>query len=257
MYRRARRIVVNSPGFVPTLTSYGVPASKLEVIPNGVDVDQFNPSVEAPDLRAEWQATDRFVILYAGAIGPANALEIVLDAAERLQKSPALFVLVGDGKARGALVEAAAARGLVNVRFVAAQPKRHMARMLAAADACLATLRDIPLFTTTYPNKVFDYMAAGRPVLLAIDGVIRQVVEESGAGVFVPPGNGAALATAIGDLMADREAARAMGARGRVAVCERFDRRVHAAHFERLFNELVRPASAVAVHGSTQGLAVR
>jgi glycosyltransferase involved in cell wall biosynthesis len=258
MYRRASRIVLNSPGFLPTLRSYGVPAEKIEMIPNGVDVEQFAPDAEAPELRADWGGSDRFVVVYAGALGPANALDTVIDAAERLRETPALFVLVGDGKARPALMQAASARGLDNVRFVPAQPKREMARVLAAADACLASLRNIPLFTTTYPNKVFDYMAAGRPVVLAIDGVIREVVEEAGAGIFATPDDAPALASAVRELMQDPAAARAMGRRGRRAVCERFDRRGQAANLERLFGAVVARAQPPAPEsGRAKGWALR
>lgn len=237
MYTRAGRIVVNSPGFLPFLDAYGVDPRKVQVIPNGVDPRAFDPEDRGAALRHAWQAEDRFVIVYAGAIGPANALEVALDAAERLRGSAALFVLVGDGKARLDLMRRARERGLENVRFVGALPKDEMPRVLAAADACLATLRDIPLFRTTYPNKVFDALAAARPVVLLIDGVIREVVEEAGAGLFVQPGDGAALAEAVQRLMREPEAAREMGRRGRRAVLERFDRREHAVTFEALFRE--------------------
>lgn len=239
MYGRARRVVVNSPGFLPFLEEYGVDARKLCVIPNGVDPRVFRPEDPGLELRRVWHAEDRFVVVYAGALGPANDLGVALDAAERLRDSGALLVLVGDGKARAELMQSASQRGLENLRFVGALPKDEMPRVLAAADACLATLRNIPLFHTTYPNKVFDYMAAGRPVLLLIDGVIREVVEGAGAGVFVPPGDGAALAHEIRRLMADREAARAMGWQGRRTVLERFDRREHARAFEDLFAEAI------------------
>jgi glycosyltransferase involved in cell wall biosynthesis len=239
LYRRARRVVINSPGFLPFLAGYGVPARKIRVVPNGVDVQQFDPAARGEAWRAGWHAADRFVVLYAGALGPANDLEIALDAAVALRDTRALFVLVGDGKARGELAAAVAARGLDNVRLVPAQPKSAMREVLGAADACLATLRDIPLFRTTYPNKVFDYMAAGRPVLLAIDGVIRDVVEEARAGIFVPPGDASALAAAVRRVMAAPDEARAMGERGRAAVCARFDRSRQAEDFERLLRELV------------------
>jgi glycosyltransferase involved in cell wall biosynthesis len=239
LYGRARRIVINSPGFLPFLTGYGVPESKIRLIPNGVDADQFEPAARGEALRAAWGAEDRFVVLYAGALGPANGLDLALDAAEALRGSRALFVLVGDGKARAQLANAAEARRLDNVRLVPAQPKRAMRDVLAAADACLAVLRDIPLFRTTYPNKVFDYMAAARPVLLAIDGVIREVVERARAGIFVPPGDAGALAAGIGRLMSSPAEARAMGRRGRVAVCAGFERQKQAAEFERLLCELM------------------
>ncbi len=241
MYARARRIVINSPGFLPFLRRHGVPDDKVRIVPNGVDVTQFDPGADGRDARREWNADGRFVVLYAGALGPANGLEVVLDAARTLSGTPALFVLVGDGKARPALEHAARERALENVVFVPAQPKARIPALLAGADACLATLRDIPLFRTTYPNKVFDYMAAGRAVLLGIDGVIRDVVEEANAGRFFPPGDPDALAAAVVASMRERDETRAMGQRGRAAVCARFDRRVHAAQIETLFAELSEP----------------
>jgi glycosyltransferase involved in cell wall biosynthesis len=104
-----------------------------------------------------------------------------------------------------------------------------MAEALAAADACLAILKPLAAYRTTYPNKVFDYMAAGKPTILAIDGVIRQVVEEADAGVFVPPGDGDALAGAILRLTADSEACRRMGLAARRAAERSFDRKQLAA----------------------------
>jgi glycosyltransferase involved in cell wall biosynthesis len=108
--------------------------------------------------------------------------------------------------------------------FLPAVPKEEMDQALAAADACIAILKPLDVYKTTYPNKVFDYMAAGRPVILAIDGVIRQVIEEAGAGVFVPPGDPAALAAAIRTLSADRTKSRAMGRSGRAYVARHFER---------------------------------
>ena len=239
VYRRARRVIINSPGFLPFLKSYGVDESKIHVVPNGVDPTPFDPALRGEEHRAAWGADGRFVALYAGALGPANALEVVLDAADELRGTRALFVLVGDGKARPELERAAAARGLDNVRFVPAVPKDQVPGVLAASDACLACLRDIPLFRTTYPNKVFDYMAAGRPTLLQIDGVIRQVVEEARAGLFVQPGDAHALATAVRQMMDHPDSAREMGRRGRNVVCERFDRRLQGEQIEALFAELV------------------
>jgi len=250
IYRRARRVVINSPGFLPFLRGYGVDEGKIHVIPNGVDPRPFDPEARGEEHRRAWRAGERFVVLYAGALGPANALEVVLDAAAALRGSRALFVLLGDGKARAELERRAGEMALDNVLFVPAVPKDQVPGAIAASDACLACLRDIPLFRTTYPNKVFDYMAGGRPVLLQIDGVIREVVDQARAGLFVPPGDGAALAAAVHTMMADPEEARAMGRRGRTAVCERFDRRLQGRQIETLFEELLpaarRPATRAA-----------
>jgi glycosyltransferase involved in cell wall biosynthesis len=246
MYARARQIIINSPGFRSFVESHGVDPAKIRLVPNGVDTAQFDPRRRGEEIRAGWATSGKFIVLYAGAIGPANGLEVVLDAAERLRATPAVFVLLGDGKARPELQALAQERGLGNVVFRPAEPKSRIPDILAAADACLATLRDIPMFRTTYPNKVFDYMAAGRPVLLAIDGVIRDVVERAGAGVFVEPGDPVALAGAVERLIADREGARVMGERGRAAAVEQFDRRLQGAELEALLAQLASTVQPVA-----------
>ena len=114
--------------------------------------------------------------------------------------------------------------GLKNVTFVRPVPKTDMPGALAGADACIAILKPLEEYKTTYPNKVFDYMAAGRPVLLAIDGVIREVVEAAGCGIFAEPGSPSALAEAITRLASDKEKARQMGIAGRAYLEEHFSR---------------------------------
>jgi glycosyltransferase involved in cell wall biosynthesis len=114
-----------------------------------------------------------------------------------------------------------------------------MSLALAAADACIAILKPVPMYATVYPNKVFDYLAAGRPVVLAIEGVIRQVVEEAGAGIPVRPGDPAAMAAAIRQLASDPQAGRDMGLQGRRYVEAHFDRPALADRLVMLMEELV------------------
>jgi glycosyltransferase involved in cell wall biosynthesis len=118
-----------------------------------------------------------------------------------------------------------------------------MPTALAASNACLAILKPVPLYATVYPNKVFDYMAAGRAVILAIDGVMREVIESAEAGIFVPPGDSAALAEAIRSLADDPARAEAMGRNGRQHVEAYFDRLALAAQLEQLMLELAGPTN--------------
>ena len=240
LYRRADHLIVNSPGFIPHLTGRGVAAGRITLVANGVDPALFNPASDGGAFRRAQRLEGRFVVLYAGAHGLANDLGIVIQAANLLRSEERIvFVFVGDGKEKAALLQESEALGLTNVRFLPPVPKADIAEVLAAASCGLAILAPLPLFATTYPNKVFDYMAAGRPVLLAIDGVIRQVIEEEQAGVAVPPGDAEALAEAARRLAADPEAARRMGERGRAAVERRFDRRRQAALLENTLRRLV------------------
>ena len=134
--------------------------------------------------------------------------------------------------------EMAAQLGLGNVTFAGPRPKSRMPEVLAASDACLATLKNIPMFRTTYPNKVFDYMAAGRPTLLAIDGVIRKVIEAANGGLFVPPGSDTALAEAIQTLVHKPEFGRQMGLAARSYVERHFNRRDQADAFRKLLQRI-------------------
>ncbi|MEN4011209.1 MAG: glycosyltransferase family 4 protein [Chloroflexota bacterium] len=235
LYRRADRIVVNSPGFIDHVSRRG--AEWIELVPNGADPAMFSPQQDGSEFRAKCNIRDgEFVVIYAGAHGLSNDLEVVLQAALKLNDCSRIrFVFIGDGKDKPNLQIAAQKMGLNSVVFHPPMAKNEIGAALAAADACIAILKPLEWYKTTYPNKVFDYMAAGKPVILAIDGVIRKVVEESGAGVAVPPGDAEALALAIRALADDPQQARRMGCAGRSAVETRYNRE----HFSRQFAGII------------------
>ena len=226
LYRHADRIIVNSPGYVTHVTERG--ARHVELVPNGADPEMFDPAKDGFAFRSNNHLENKFVVIYAGAHGLSNDLGVVLEAAKILQDSSVAaginITFLGDGKEKPALQRQAKNLGLTNTLFLPSVPKTEMAATLAGANACLAILKPIPEYKTTFPNKVFDYMAAGRPVVLAIDGVIREVVEAAGCGIFVQPGNPTALAEAIKTLAADRERSREMGLSGRKYLEEHFSR---------------------------------
>lgn len=243
LYRRARRVVVNSPGYVPYMQRHGVPERKIALVPNGVNLGLFSKAAvrAAPAFRVQYGLEGKFVALYTGAHGLSNHLETVLEAAECLRNEDHIrFVLVGDGKEKPRLVAQAERLGLTNVLFLPAVPKEEVPAVLAAADCGLAVLKPIPLFATTYPNKVFDYMAAGLPVVLAIDGVIRELVERAGAGLTVPPADGRAMAEAVLALSRDPDLARRMSRNGRACAEAEFDRGTIARWMEQVLLDAVR-----------------
>lgn len=239
LYRDAAHILVNSPAYRDYLLRKRVPAAKISVISNGVDPDMFDPAAKGEAWRAQWNLGDKFVVTYAGALGLANDIGTLLQAAALLRDEPDIhFMLVGDGKERANLEARAEGLKLQNVTFTGSRPKSEMRDVLAASDACVAILQNIPMFRTTYPNKVFDYMAAGRPTILAIDGVIREVIERANGGMFVPPGNPAALAASVREMSRDSKRARAMGQAARGYVVEHFNRHRQAEEFVLLMARL-------------------
>jgi len=223
LYRNADRIVINSPGYRDHVLGRG--ARNVELIPNGVDTDMFSPEMVDADFGDQAELRGKFVVTYAGAHGESNDLEVVLGAALKLCDNKEIrFVLIGDGKEKASLIEKSKNMGLENIFFYPSVSKVKMPGILASTDVCVAILKPIDAFKTTYPNKVFDYMAAGKPVLLAIDGVIRDVVEAAGGGIFVPPGNSEALASAVEEMWQNPKDVKRMGASGREYVKVNFDR---------------------------------
>lgn len=236
LYQRADQVMVNSPGFLDYVSNLG--AKRVALIPNGADPAMFDPNNAGESFRAAHQLGDKFVALYAGAHGMSNDLNVVLESARLLTDKNIQIVFVGDGKEKSALMNRASAMNLSNVTFLPSVSKIEMADVLAGADVCIAILKPLEEYKRTYPNKVFDYMAAGRPVALAIDGVIREAVESAGCGIFAKPGDAAALANAISTLAEDKIRAREMGMRGRKYLEENFSREKIADQLARLLESL-------------------
>ena len=226
LYARATHILVNSPAYRKYLLDKGIPGRKVTFIPYGTDVEMFNPDVDGTAIRRKLGVENKFVVLYAGALGAANDIYTILRAADRLREERKVqFVLFGDGKERVNIEEEVRRKGLGNVLLAGVYPKKEMPFVLASSDVCLAILQNIPMFRTTYPNKVFDYMAAGRGTVLVIDGVIREVIETSKGGVFVEPGDDELLAKTVLELSNDPERVRQMGRDARKYLVGHLDRR--------------------------------
>jgi glycosyltransferase involved in cell wall biosynthesis len=241
LYARATHILVNSPAYRKYMLDKGLPEKKVTFIPYGTDVDMFNPNVDGSAIRRKLGMDDKFVVVYAGALGQANDIYTILRAADRLRNEPDIrFVLFGDGKERVHIENESRRRNLENVIFAGVHPKKEMPAVLASSDVCLAILQDITMFRTTYPNKVFDYMAAGRATVLVIDGVIREVIETSHGGVFVEPGDDELLAKTVLELSKDPQRVQQMGVNARQYLIKHLDRRDKLAETLEFLQSLVR-----------------
>jgi glycosyltransferase involved in cell wall biosynthesis len=239
LYKHADHVMVNSPGFIDHVKARG--AEKVSLIPNGADPDMFDPQSDGLAFREEHNLDEKFIVLYAGAHGLSNDLDVVLEAAAHLKNRDDIrILLLGSGKEKTRLQSLAVEKGLDNILFLPPVPKLEMKEVLAASDACLAILKPIEMYKTTYPNKVFDYMAAGRAVILAIDGVIREVIEAGNAGIAVPPGNPKALSDAIYELASDPTRCQKLGENGRKIVENQFSRKELADKFTALLESVRR-----------------
>ncbi|MGO8821666.1 MAG: glycosyltransferase family 4 protein [Desulfomonilaceae bacterium] len=233
LYKRADHIMVNSPAYKNYLIGQGVPETKITLVSNGVDPDMFDPNVDGRHFRENHGLNDSFLVTYAGALGKANDIDTIFRASQRLINHRDIrFLLIGNGIEKKRLETLISKDGIQNVLFLGVLSKSEVASALAASDVCVATLKNIPMFTTTYPNKVFDYMAARKPTVLAIDGVIREVIQNAGGGISVTPGNDEELAAAIMKLHDDPALGYRMGKAAREYVVKNFNRNDQSRLFE-------------------------
>lgn len=240
-YRSAARVVVLSPGLKQALIARGVPAEKIEVIYNWCDESAI--LFAQPDARFlnEAPLQSRFNVVFAGTMGHAQALSSVLRAARLVAtKAPRVqFVFVGGGVQVDSLKAEASQMALSNVKFLPIRPTVEVAPLLAAADVLLVHLRNDHLFSITIPSKTQAYMAAGRPILMAVRGDAAALIGGADAGVCVEPEDPEALANAICELskLAPSQLAE-MGARGRAHYLQHLSLAAGVDRFEALFRQV-------------------
>ena len=224
-YRRASAVCAVTDGVRLVLEQEkSVPAAKVVDLPNGVDTELFRPRLGDPATLEQWGIGDRRVVLYAGTVGYAHAVETAVDAMYSLRDShPDAHLLVVGGGSEWSPVEAhVAALGAENVTMVGPVPLDAVADLLAVSAIAVSTLRDSPLFEGTRPSKLFPAFASGVPVAYAGHGEGARLVSEHGAGVVCPPEDPAALADAIALLLDDNDKAGELGSSGRELAERRF-----------------------------------
>lgn len=218
VYFQMDRIVVLSPGFKARLLARGVPAVKLRTIYNWNEETRQASSEPNTEFAERWGLKDRFVMMFAGSLGPAQALDTVLDAAKIcLATCPkALFAFVGQGIEKERLKERVRVEAISNVVFIPHQPMEAMGGIFPLADALLVHLKDEPLFEITVPSKVQAYLSAGIPLIVGLKGDAADLVRASQAGIVVAPENSQAMAEAVSTLwLMPPESRRALGANGK------------------------------------------
>lgn len=199
LYRRAAAIVAVTEAFRKDLVARSIPADKIHVVMNGVDLEQYRPRTRDAGLAHEYGLEGKFVVGYIGTHGMAHALDKVLEAASLLRdRADIVFFFAGSGAARADLERQVAELGLDNVRLIPRQPKERMPALWSLCDATIVPLRNNPVFATVIPSKIFEAMAMGMPIIISLpEGEATSIVRSTGSGVCVPPEDPAALATAI------------------------------------------------------------
>jgi len=246
LYRSAARVVVVTDAMKQALVQRGIAGEKVKVVKNGVDLSGPTWCVRDGNARRRLGLRGKFVVSYIGTHGMAHGLGSVLECAASLQALPKVhFLFVGEGAEKPGLLQLRDRMGLCNVTFLPQQPREMVPELLGASDLCLVPLRKAALFKTVIPSKIFEIMAASRPILLSVDGEARAVVEEAGAGVYVPPEDPEAMAEAIRELMSSPAKRDALGEAGRRYVAARMSREQLARLYETVLADVTGTAGDV------------
>jgi glycosyltransferase involved in cell wall biosynthesis len=252
LYQHSDFLVVNSPGIKEFLIKKKlVPETKIAVVPNPVDLDSFDaaPTKEIAKKNFGWPE-DKFIFLYSGAMSAVYDLNSLLEVTKELQHLPILFILAGSGRQKRELMEKAEAEELKNVKFAEPVPKEKLPSLIMAADAGVATLSKMPLLRYVYATKIFDYMAAGRPVVLAMEGVSKELIcEKAHCGLCVKPEDKTALKKAILQIYNNPEKGEEMGKRGFEYVRKHFRPEKLACDYLRLIKLLIQTSSRTRERG--------
>jgi len=235
IYKKAKLINVLTPAFYNTLKNIKhVPEQKLIMIPNASDFDlseELLQNFDRENFREQMDLDGKFVITYVGAHGVANHLQQILDAAKKLEDTNVLFLLIGQGMEKEKLKKTVSEMKLTNVRFIDSVPKKDVFKYILASEMGASVLKKVDTFKTVYSNKTFDYMSCKKPVLMAIDGVSRKLVDDAHCGIYIEPENIEEYDKNIRLYLNDNERLKREGDNGYAYAKKNFDRNVLARKY--------------------------
>lgn len=224
LYSQSEKIVTLTEGIRDDICARGWPKSKVELVTCGVDFEKLYPDASGGAfIRDKYGWQNKKIVLYFGALGEANNLPVIIRAAQRLQiRQDIVFVLIGDGMKRAETEKTVSELGLKNMLVLPPVPKDDARLYINAADFCLVTLRDIPLFNGAIPTKLIDYMACGKAVLCGVRGEAERIVNDAGAGVVFEPDNDQQISELLEEVLGNKARVEEMGSRGLVYVQRHF-----------------------------------
>lgn len=243
IYKNSTYINCLTPAFKKVLiTEKGVPNQKVTIIPNAADfsiVEEVSQNFDVLKFKEQMGWNNKLVVLYVGAHGVANHLQQLIEAAALVQNYlNFLFVLVGDGMEKEKLKNMAFNRKLNNVHFYDTVPKKEVFKFILACDIGTSVLKKAETFKTVYSNKTFDYMACKKPILMAIDGISRNLVEEAQCGLYVEPENPNDFAQKLLYYYENPEMLKIHGLNGYLYVKQHFDRKVLAEKYLEIISSI-------------------
>ena len=245
VYRKAASLTVLSNEMQDKILSKDVPASKVAVIPNFVDVDFIIPSPKDNPWSREHGLSDKFVMMYTGNIGSVQSVDVLVETADLLRDNAQIhFAIVGDGVAKEQIIARAQELSLSNISFLPLQPRENLPNLFASADMLLVSLRK-GVAGHSVPSKTYTIMASGRPILASVEAnnAVRSIVEQADCGFHVPPEDPTALAAVIRQVASDSELGQVKGKNGRRYVEKHYSASRIAHQYHELLVQLTQDKS--------------
>jgi len=205
LYRSADMVIPNTPAFKKNLVSRGIPENKIHVIPNGANLELFDPERKNTELKEKLGIKEDFVIGYIGTHGLAHSLDFVIESITKAKFENIHFLFIGDGAQKETVKSIAEEKGLENVTFLDPIPKEQIPDYLALTNASLVPLKKSDTFKTVIPSKIFEACAMGKPIILGVEGQAKEIIDEFEAGVCFEPENSSEFADAVNRLAGDKE----------------------------------------------------
>ncbi|WP_318308100.1 glycosyltransferase family 4 protein [Flagellimonas crocea] len=239
IYKNALHVVALSPGMRDGVRDAGTPEDKITTIPNMSKIDKFWPR----EKNKEWMEKlglrpDSFKVIYFGTMGLANGMEYILDAANFLKNEKDIeFLFVGDGSTKPVLEERCKNEGLDFIRFYGKMPMEQLSETVNLSDVSLVTFADLPILATNSPNKLFDTLSAGKPLIVNSPGWTKTMVEEDDCGVFVDPNRPEEMAQAILNFKNNPEERERFGRNARLLAEHKFDKSILCKKFVKTVEE--------------------
>lgn len=244
IYKKSSLINVLTPAFYTTLKDKkGIGPEKLLMIPNAADFslsENIMKDFDRSKFRIQHDLNDYFVITYVGAHGVANHLDQILEAGKALEDTNVLFLLIGQGMEKSKLIEKSKKMGVKNVRFLDPVPKQEVFKFILASEMGASVLKKVDTFKTVYSNKTFDYFSCKIPILMAIDGVSRKLVEDANAGSYVEPENTEEYNRIIRLYINNSDRLQEEGENGYIYAKDNFDRKLLADKYLMALKKLVK-----------------
>jgi glycosyltransferase involved in cell wall biosynthesis len=239
-YRSANKLIALSPGIKKGISKRGIDIKKIKMIPNGSDLDLFSNNNFA--IRPKGVGQNDLMVIFTGTHGVANGLDAVLDAASVLKKRGNInikFILIGEGKLKFKLKERAKHEELDNIIFLDSMPKTELKNIMTVADIGMQILDNIPAFYYgTSPNKFFDYIAAGLPVLNNYPGWIADLITKNQCGYVIDPNNPEIFADMLIDAVESPDKLMKMSLNARKLAKNKFDTKLLGKKFVRCFEQI-------------------